>query len=509
MTGSRRPRAEAPRRRSSSARAEPGPVAADFAIVGIGASAGGLDASKKLLDALPSDTGMAFVLIQHLDPRHESMMVELLTGHTRMTVGLAEDGAAIKPDHVYLIPPGSYLAAKEGVLRLSVPRERHGARLPFDFFLRSLAEDAGPRAIGVVLSGSGADGSLGSKAIKERGGLVIAQSPEEAEYTAMPLNTIQTGAADLVLPVAGIAKALAERSRGILPGKDSESITATDEQPSWLADIIDFLRTRTTHHFASYKGGTLRRRIERRVAMTVGTDARDYLDLLRKNPAEVQLLVMDLLINVTSFFRDPDAFASLAKNVIPGLLGAGTVDHSLRIWVAGCSSGEETYSLAILYAEAIAATDKTMRLQIFASDVDEEAIAIARSGLYPRSIEMDVSSARLSRFFIKDDQGYRVSAELRNAVVFAVQDILVDPPFSRLDMISCRNFSSTCGPMLRRRFFSFSTSPCARAASSSSGAPKPPADWTLASSQFRRPSDSIADLATLELGRMPRLELEH
>jgi two-component system, chemotaxis family, CheB/CheR fusion protein len=440
MTGSRRrkARADGPRRPSSS-RVKLSPIAADFAIVGIGASAGGLDASKKLLDALPSDTGMAFVLIQHLDPRHESMMVELLTGHTRMTVGLAKDGAAIKPDHVYLIPPGHYLAIESGVLRLSVPRERHGARLPFDFFLRSLAEDAGPRAVGVVLSGSGADGSLGSKAIKERGGLVIAQSPEEAEYAAMPLSTIETGATDLVLPVPGIATVLAELSRGIVPGKVAENVAASDEQPTWLTDIIDFLRTKTTHRFAAYKAGTLRRRIERRIAMAVGTDTCGYLDLLRKNPAEVQLLAKDLLINVTSFFRDPNAFAILAKDMIPGLLGARTVDHSLRIWVAGCSSGEETYSIAILCAEAIAASEKPIRLQIFASDVDEEAIAIARSGLYPRSIEMDVSPRRLSRFFIKDDQGYRVCAELRNAVVFAVQDILVDPPFSRLDMISCRN----------------------------------------------------------------------
>ena len=215
---------------------------------------------------------MAFVLIQHLDPRHESMMVELLTGHTSMTVELAEDGAAVKPDHIYLIPPGRYLAVKSGVLRLSMPRERHGARLPFDFFLQSLAEDAGPRAVGVVLSGSGADGSLGSKAIRERGGLVMAQSPDEAEYPAMPLSTIETGAADLVLPVAGIATVLAERSRGIFPGKDAEDVTASDEQPTWLADIIDFLRTKTSHRFASYKPGTLRRRIERRIAMSVGTD---------------------------------------------------------------------------------------------------------------------------------------------------------------------------------------------------------------------------------------------
>ncbi len=441
MTGSlrRQPRAAGPRRGRSSTPAELPPGAADFAIVGLGASAGGLDACKKLLEALSSDTGMAFVLIQHLDPTHESMMVELLTGHTRMTVRLAEDGTAIEPDHLYLIPPGSYLAAKDGHLCLSAPRERHGARLPFDFFLRSLAEDAGPRAICVVLSGSGADGSLGSKAIKEKGGLVIAQSPQEAEYAGMPRSAIETGAADLVLPIAGIARVLAERGRGILPERDFECIIASDDQPSWLGDIIDLLRTKTEHRFASYKAGTLRRRIERRIAMAVGTDPSSYLDLLRKNPAEVELLAKDLLINVTSFFRDPEAFATLAKDVIPSLLDGRTVDHSLRVWVAGCSSGEETYSIAILCAEAIAAIDKTIRLQIFASDIDEDAIAVARNGLYPPSIEIDVSPGRLSRFFIKEDRGYRVSAELRGAVVFAVQDVLVDPPFSRLDMVSCRN----------------------------------------------------------------------
>ncbi len=437
MTGQLRGQAKtAPSRR----RRNPSPaLERDFVVIGLGASAGGLDACKRLLDALPSKTGMAFVLIQHLDPTHESMMVELLAGHTTMTVRLAEDGVRIEPEHLYLIPPGAYLGVREGILRLSAPRERHGARLPFDFFLRSLAEDAGPRAICVVLSGSGADGSLGAKLIGERGGLVIAQSPQEADYPGMPRSAIETGAADLVLPIAGIAKLLAERGHGIPPTSNSAGVAATGEPPSWLGDIIGFLRTKTSHRFASYKPGTLQRRIERRMAMSVGTDAQGYLDHLRRDPAEVQLLAKDLLIHVTSFFRDPDAFAGLAKDVIPSLLRNAAVDHSLRVWVAGCSSGEETYSIAILCAEAIAAADRTIRLQVFASDVDGEAIAIARNGLYPESIEMDVSPERLSRFFVKEERGYRVSAELREAVVFAVQDLLVDPPFARLDMISCRN----------------------------------------------------------------------
>ena len=375
---------------------------------------------------------MAFILIQHLDPTHASMMVDLLAGHTPLTVQQAADGMPIEPEHVYLIPPGAYLSIRAGALRLSQPRERHGARLPFDFFLRSLAEEIGERAICVILSGTGSDGSLGLKAVKEKGGLVIAQEPGEAEYDGMPRSAIMTGAVDLVLPVAEIPGILAKYGRrtGVAPD---------EHPPDRLAEIVNLLRTKTAHDFALYKPGTLLRRIERRMALADVDDSGVYLDMLRQNPAELELLAKDLLINVTSFFRDPKAFELLAQEVIPVLVSRHPADRPLRLWVAGCSTGEETYSLAMLFLEEIAAAKRNIKLQVFASDVDEDAVALAREGRYPESIAADVSPARLARFFTEEEHGYRVVPELRGVVVFTVQDVLADPPFSRLDLISCRN----------------------------------------------------------------------
>src|SRR5271169_4044665 len=420
-----------PNRRSSPRR---GAVrAADsFPVVGLGASAGGLDAVRRLLAVLPAGTGMAFILIQHLDPTHASMMVDLLAGHTPLTVQHAADGMPIEPEHVYIIPPGAYLSIRGGALRLSQPRERHGARLPFDFFLRSLAEELGERAICIILSGTGSDGSVGLKAVKEKGGLVIAQDPDDAEYDGMPRSAITTGAVDLVLPVAEIPEILAKygRRRGL----------AVDDHPqSRLAEIISLLRTKTSHDFALYKPGTLSRQIERRMTLASVDDSGRYLEMLRKDSDELELLAKDLLINVTSFFRDPKAFELLAEEVIPDLVRRHPSDQPLRIWVAGCSTGEETYSLAMLFLEEIAAAKRNVRLQVFASDVDEDAVALAREGRYPESVAADVSPVRLARFFTLEEHGYRIVPELRGVVVFTVQDVLADPPFSRLDLISCRN----------------------------------------------------------------------
>jgi two-component system, chemotaxis family, CheB/CheR fusion protein len=408
------------------------PAAESFPVVGLGASAGGLDAFRRLLGALPSGTGMAFILIQHLDPTHSSMMVDLLTGHTPLTVQQAAHGMPLEPEHVYLIPPGAYLSIGEGALRLSEPRERHGARRPFDFFLRSLAEELGERAICVILSGTGSDGSLGLKTVKEKGGLVIAQDPDEAEYDGMPRSAILTGAVDLVLPVAKIPEILAKYA-------GRKGLPLEDHSPDQLADIVNLLRTKTSHDFALYKPGTLSRRIERRMALAGIDDSSRYLDLLRGDSDALELLAKDLLINVTSFFRDPKAFELLAEEVIPDLVRRHPSDRPLRIWVAGCSTGEETYSLAMLFLEEISAAKRNIRLQVFASDVDEDAVALAREGHYPKSIAADVSPMRLARFFTQEERGYRIVPELRGAVVFTVQDVLADPPFSRLDLISCRN----------------------------------------------------------------------
>jgi len=395
---------------------------------------------------------MAFILIQHLDPTHESMMVDLLAGHTPMTVQQATDGVPIEPNHVYVIPPGTYLSVSNGALHLSQPQARHGARLPFDFLLYSLAENCGPRAICVVLSGTGADGSLGLMAVKETGGLVIAQEPGEAAYDGMPRSAIKTGAVDLVLPTAKIPEALVEYSQRQAQGGSPPQASAKLPLP----EIIELLRTKTAHDFRLYKQGTLQRRVERRMALAgIARDHMDrYIQILRSGTDELDLLAKDLLINVTSFFRDPKVFDLLAEKVIPDLVRSHAPDQPIRIWVAGCSTGEETYSLAMLFREEILAAKLNTKLQVFASDVDADAVARARDGFYPEAIEADVSPARLERFFSREDHGYRVLDELRAAVVFTVQDVLADPPFSRLDLVSCRNLLIYLAPEAQSKIIS-------------------------------------------------------
>jgi two-component system CheB/CheR fusion protein len=439
MPGSRPDRAGAARSRPS--RRAPEPPFRDFAVVGIGASAGGLEACRKLLDGLPAATGMAFVLVQHLDPTHESMMVELLAGHTAMAVRQAADGMPIERDHLYVIPPGAYLSVGDGALHLSRPRARHGTRLPFDFLLHSLAEAYGPRAVCVILSGTGADGSLGLKAVKAKSGLVIAQDPDEAGYDGMPRNAIMTGAVDFVLPVGKIPDALAKHGRKAGSIRRRNTSAAPDKVQTWLPRIIDLLRTETAYDFTLYKPGTLQRRMERRMAMAAIeiADAGRYLEILQGDPHELDLLAKDLLINVTGFFRDPKVFDLLAEKIIPDMVGNQSPGHPLRIWIAGCSTGEETYSFAMLFREAITASGRNVKLRVFASDVDPDAVARAREGFYPDTVAADVSPDRLARFFSKEDHGYRVSPDLRASVVFTVQDVLADPPFSRLDLVSCRN----------------------------------------------------------------------
>jgi two-component system CheB/CheR fusion protein len=393
------------------------------------------------MESLPAGNGMAFIFVQHLDPTHESMMVELLATHTAMAVRQAADGMPLERDHLYVIPPGTYLSVVGGALHLSEPQARHGARLPFDFLLRSLADEYGERVVGVILSGTAADGSLGLKAVKEKGGLVIAQDPDEAAYDGMPRNAILTGAVDLVLPVAAISDALVKYDRRMALTRTQNGSHPEGAAQDWLPKIVDLLRARTAHDFRLYKPGTLQRRIERRMAMAaVETDDMDrYLEILRRDASELDLLAKDLLINVTSFFRDPKVFDLLAEKVIPDLVRDHSAERPLRIWIAGCSTGEETYSFVMLFYEQIAATKHNIKLQVFASDVDPDAVASAREGLYPVTIEAEVSPERLARFFTKEDRGYRILPELRAAVVFTVQDVLADPPFSRLDLVSCRN----------------------------------------------------------------------
>jgi two-component system CheB/CheR fusion protein len=406
-----------------------GPAGPGFCVVGVGASAGGLEACRQFLLALPDQPGMAFILVLHLDPTHDSMMAELLSGATAMPVVQAEEGMFVEIDHLYIIPPGSYLSFAHGQLGLTAPLVRHGARLPVDFLFNSLAASAGARAACVILSGGGADGALGVQAIKAAGGLVIAQDPAEAAHNGMPQSAIATGAVDFVVRAGEMAAELLRFSSSL----------ATPSPAPGTAEIIGLLKALTPHDFTLYKSGTLDRRIARRMSLA-GLGAGEtaaYMNRLRNDEEERRQLVNDFLINVTSFFRDPKIFELLAATTIPELVADS--DGSVRLWVAGCSTGEETYSLAMLLLERIETTEAHVKLQIFATDIDAQAVMQAREGLYPPSIEKDVTAARLKKFFIREEQGYRVSPGLRGCVVFAVQDVLSDPPFSKLNMVSCRN----------------------------------------------------------------------
>jgi two-component system, chemotaxis family, CheB/CheR fusion protein len=428
------PRAVAPRQPIAPATA----AAGAFPVIGIGASAGGLEAFRKLLEALPADTGIAFVLVPHLEPTHASMMVDLLGLHTAMTVMQVTDGMLVERNHVYIIPPQAYLAVRDGRLRLSRPEAPHGARLPFDFFLHSLADEYGERAVAVILSGTGADGSIGLKAVSDRGGLVIAQEPEEAAYDGMPRNAIATGAVNLVLPVVQIPQALIRYAHHPYVTATPPAVPSGEDEDHALLEIIELLRSRTSRNFTHYRRPTLLRRIRRRMAAAGIQDVADYITALRQDGREVELLAKDFLIHVTSFFRDPAAFEGLAKTIVP-LLVSCAAQQPIRVWVPACSTGEEAYSLGMLFLEEFARQKRSARLQIFASDISEEALGFAREGRYPEAIKGDVSPERLQQFFTLDDGNYLVSRQLRDLIVFTVHDLLVDPPFSRLDLISCRN----------------------------------------------------------------------
>ncbi len=413
---------------------------ADFAIVGMGASAGGLDAFKKFLEAMPPDGGMAFVLVQHLDPTHESMMVELLARHTEMTVVEVADKMRVEPNHVYMIPPNKYMAIQDGVLRLTEPVLRRGIRVPIDFFMRSLADDQHERAICVVLSGTGTEGTLGLKAVKANGGMTMVQAPETAHYDPMPRSAIATGVVDYVLPVDQMpAMMMRYAKHWYINGTQTPSVPQ-EKAPDALKNILALLRTRTGYDFRCYKKSTLHRRVARRMGLNHIEHESSYLSFLRDNADEVQQLFKDMLIGVTGFFREPEAFEVLEHEVIPKICADRGSDDAVRIWVAGCSTGEEAYSLAMLLLEHLSAINKTCDIQIFASDIDQDSLDYARAGMYPKSIAADVPPERLQRFFTKvDEHSYHVSKQVRETVVFALQNLISDPPFSKLDLIACRN----------------------------------------------------------------------
>ena len=408
-------------------------------IVGLGASAGGLQAFTDFFEAMPVSSGMAFVAIHHVDPDHDSLMADLLAKHTKMIVALAKDKTHIKPNHVYIIPPNRFLSVEKGILRLSEPSERRGMRLPIDFFLRSLAEDQQQGAVAIILSGTGSDGAVGLRSIKEHGGMVLVQDPTEAAHDGMPRSAMATGAVDHVLPVGQMPAMILNYANHPYVDNGKAGKVLGGNARSSLADIIRALKVYTPINFDLYKDGTLLRRIERRMALRHMENPGDYLALLKDSPDEAAKLCGDLLISVTSFFREPDAFDYLSRNVVHDLVANRPSGQPIRIWVAACATGEEAYSVAMLFIEKIAALRKDIKLQIFASDVDEHALSVARAGVYSDAIEGAVSPERLARFFVHEDHSYRVIPELRDAVVFASQNILADAPFSKLDLISCRN----------------------------------------------------------------------
>ena len=426
-----------------------------FPVVGIGASAGGLAAFEAFFSGLPvaADPGMAFVLVQHLDPNHKSILTDLIRRYTRLPVFEVEDGMVVRPNCIYIIPPGHDLALLNGTLQLLEPSEPRGQRLPIDFFFRSLAQEQRERAIGIVLSGTGSDGAQGVRAIKGEGGMVMAQNPASTEFDGMPRSAIGTGLVDYELPPAEMSAQLiayAAHAFGKLP--KSTTLPAPKLENA-LKKIFMLLRAQTGHDFSLYKPSTIHRRIERRMAVHQIEEIDGYVKYLQQTPAEVEALFRDMLIGVTHFFRDPEVFQVLEEKVIPALFAGKSPGAVIRVWTAGCSTGEEAYSLAILLLERMEASKASFTVQLFATDIDSRAIATARAGRYPASIAADLSPERLARFFTAeaDGGGYRIHKSLRDLLVFSEQDVIKDPPFSKLDLLSCRNLLIYLGAELQKK----------------------------------------------------------
>jgi len=419
--------------------AVPAPPEADDAaggplVIGVGASAGGLEAFQTLLSHLPERHDLALVLVQHLDPDHESLLPELLSKRTRTPVHSVTDGMPVAPGNIYLIPPGASLTMEGTRLRLQDFDSPRGLRRPIDKFLVSLAAAAGPNAVGIILSGTGSDGSVGVRAIKEAGGLVFVQDPKQAKYDGMPRSALATGAVDLVLPsseMVDVVNDYHDRRSGLEPSirNDAELIER----------VAKHVRYRTGHDFSHYKEGTFLRRLAVRMSVLGIDRPRDYLKELIDNKAEAGRLFRDLLINVTAFFRDREAFEALRENVVPKIVQARAEEDEIRVWVPGCSTGQEAYSIAILFAEEMGRVDAGQRVAVFGTDIDDEALRDARRGVYPNSIAEDVPAEYLERYFRPTAGGYEVAPALRDIVRFSNQSIIKDPPFSKLDLVSCRN----------------------------------------------------------------------
>jgi two-component system CheB/CheR fusion protein len=421
-----------------------------FPIVGIGTSAGGLDSLERFFKNMPGDSGMAFIVVAHLDPSHATLLPELLQKFTRMRVALVEDEMRVDPNSVYIIPPNKSMTIAQKKLFLFPKAEPYGSRLSIDTFMRSLAEDQGRNAAGIIMSGAGADGTMGIRAIKNEGGLTLAQDLDSAKYDGMPGSAIASGMVDFVLPPEKMSQKLitfAKNNAYI----GAERPVGTGREATSLRKIFALLRANTGHDFSLYKQKTIWRRVLRRMTACRINDVAAYANYLDVNRAEVKNLFHELLIGVTNFFRDPDAFESLKQKAIIPMMQEKPENYAFRVWVPGCATGEEVYSLAILFKECLEELGKRFAVQFFGTDIDEAAIETARSGVYPLSIASDAGGERLKSYFARVNSAYRIRKDVREMMVFAIQDIIKDPPFIKMDLVSCRNLLIYMEPELQKR----------------------------------------------------------
>lgn len=422
-----------------------------FPVVGIGASAGGLEALEGFFTHMPSDSNVACVVIQHLDPKHKSLMPSILAKYTEMKIQEAEDGVTVEPNSIYLTPPSKNVVILNGMLYLMEPEKTTTINLPINHFFRSLSNDRAEKAICIILSGTGTDGTLGVKEIKSAGGMAMVQDVRQAKFDGMPLSAIKTDLIDYILPVEKMPEALLNYiEHPFIADADNADISKLQFQKH-LNRIFVLIRAQTGHDFSNYKQNTIQRRIERRLAVHQIENITDFIKYLQQTPEEIEKLFREMLISVTNFFRDSELFDVMKKKVLPNLFESITDDSPLRVWVPGCATGEEAYSIAILLVEIMKEKQSLFPVQIFATDIDDAAIETARQGIYPDSIAADVSAERLKKFFIKEDKKYRIKKQIRGMVVFATQSLIKDPPFSKLHLVSCRNLLIYMDQVLQRK----------------------------------------------------------
>ncbi len=417
-------------------------------VVGIGASAGGLEALQQFLTFLPSNTGMAYVIIQHLAPNHKSLLADILKKYSAMPVSEIKDGMPIARNHIYMIPPKYNVEIQSDVLRLSI-HDPEKINHPIDVFFRSLADEYENRSVAVILSGTGSDGTNGIRSIKEQNGMIIVQSPESSKFDGMPRNAISTGFVDLIQNPDAIAKEMTHIAKSLVDA--SSKFQLSDED--LLSQVFSILRNVTNINYAYYKQTTILRRIERRMVVTHNRNLQEYVTYLNNNPEEAKLLAKEVLIGVTSFFRDPDYFEVLKDTVIKQLLKDAPQEKELRVWVAGCSTGEEAYSVAILFAEAMEDLNIRRDVKIFATDLDSDSITTAIRGMYGDNIIEDVSVPRLSKYFTRKGNKYVIRHDIRKMIIFAQHNVFQDPPFGKLDLICCRNVLIYFQTVLQRNLF--------------------------------------------------------